>query len=82
MVRRLVLLITVTAFMVAATMVQASTAFAVSENASCFADYAQSTTSARDAGPGSLVHGAAQTLPEKEHIAQSAQLLRKAVPGC
>jgi len=80
--RRLVLLITVTPFMVAATMVQASTAFAVSENDSCFADYVQLTTSTRDAGPGSLVNGAAKLLPEKEHIAQSAQELRKAIPGC
>ena len=80
---RLVLLITVAAFMVAVTVVLAGTAFAASENDSCFADYVQSTTPVRDVGPGSFVSDAAQSLPaDKEHIAQSAQELRKAVPLC
>jgi hypothetical protein len=81
--RRFVLLVTVTAFVVATTMVLAGTAFAASENDSCFADYVQLTTSVPDVGPGSFVNEAARNLPpEKEHVAQSAQKLRQAVEGC
>jgi hypothetical protein len=78
---RLVLLVTVAAFMVAVTVVLAGTAFAASENSSCFSKYVQ-TTPARDVGPGSFVNEAAQNLPDKEHIAQAAQELRQEVPGC
>ena len=79
---RLVLLVTVAAFMVAVTMVLAGTAFADSEHNSCFADYVQGTTSVPDAGPGSFVNDLAQALPEKEHVAQSAQELRQDLPFC
>ena len=80
---RLVLLVTVTSFMVAVTMVLAGTAFADSEHNSCFADYVQGTTPIRDVGPGSFVNEAAQDLPsDKEHIAQDAQALRHTTPGC
>jgi FlaG/FlaF family flagellin (archaellin) len=83
---RLVLLVTVAAFMVAVTVVLAGTAFAASVNSehdSCFADYVQGTTAVRDVGPGSFVSEAAQNLPpDKEHIAQAAQELRHTDPVC
>ncbi len=80
--RRLVLLVTVAAFMVAVTVVLAGTAFAGPEHNSCFADYVQGTTAVRDVGPGSFVSDLARTLPDKEHIAQPAQELRQTVPTC
>jgi hypothetical protein len=80
---RLVLLVTVAAFMVAVTVVLAGTAFAGPEHNSCFADYVQGTTAVRDVGPGSFVSEAAQNLPpDKEHIAQAAQELRHTDPVC
>ena len=71
---RLVLLVTVAAFMVAVTVLLAGTAFAQG-NPSCFGDYARSPV---PGGPGSVVSDIASSLAQTGSTDDAAQLVGEA----
>ena len=85
--RRTSILITVVAFMLATMALSGGSALAQAQSeSSCFGKYA-STKETQDAGPGSFINTAAQTLGQvapggNEHVAQILNDARATIPGC